>query len=326
MDGGDCAALAAEVLCSRAFRREALGLEPLCGEALLRLHACIRAAVRPALLGGLLSTISDSTATAVAGLAGPSLNLRTAGEALSTILQSVADGQATENSISLYSLLKKANNGCEGTANELTDDEVSAALMRMVEAGRPLLKAAIASVLWVLAGKAALQEQLAGEVAHADATHGSASGSMRALASLQLCSRFLKETLRLFPPLVLCPARVAEEDMQVSGQRFLAGDTFACPILALHHSEGLWESPENFDTERFESESAADQPHCAFMPFGHGPFTCPAQRLAMVTLKVLLVVLLRKHRLRRDAGDPPFQVEDGTLLPLPGTSVVLQRL
>lgn len=100
-----------------------------------------------------------------------------------------------------------------------------------------------------------------------------------------------------------------------------------CPILALHYSSDLWPAPEAFDAQRFATE-APQQEECAFMPFGHGPATCPAQRLAMIALKALLVALLRRYRVRGggggDGGDrPPFGVKKGTLLPLPGVVVSL---
>lgn len=93
----------------------------------------------------------------------------------------------------------------------------------MLEVGQPLLQSSSAAVLWMLARNPETQESLAAEVSRADAAHGSASGSMRALASLQGCSGFLKETLRLLPPLTQCVSRVAVEEVRIAGRLFSPG-------------------------------------------------------------------------------------------------------
>jgi cytochrome P450 len=61
------------------------------------------------------------------------------------------------------------------------------------------------------------------------------------------------------------------------------------PIFAFHHDERHFSNAERFNSERDCRNLEA------FMPFRVGPRTCLGSRFALLTVKVILVALLRKY-------------------------------
>ena len=61
--------------------------------------------------------------------------------------------------------------------------------------------------------------------------------------------------------------------------------------------ERYWESPQEFNPDRFSSKSMKD---CkwkdVFFPFGYGGRSCPGQLVAKIAMKSVLSILLREFK------------------------------
>ncbi|CEL05122.1 hypothetical protein ASPCAL06242 [Aspergillus calidoustus] len=129
----------------------------------------------------------------------------------------------------------------------------------------------------------------------------------------------INEVLRLYPPVHLT-ARATMKDLTMTTP---TGKTFTIPpevivyfsIYHLHTSEALWGADaKEFNPGRFlKIKESGESLEGRFMPFGYGPRSCPGFKFAPLTIKLYLVLLLRRYHLElRDLATDVTR--DGPLL------------
>jgi cytochrome P450 len=74
----------------------------------------------------------------------------------------------------------------------------------------------------------------------------------------------------------------------------------------LHRHTRLWEAPDAFDPDRWQTENGARCAREAYMPFSAGPRVCPGAGFAMMEGVLLLAHILRRFHLQ--LGDKPAPV------------------
>jgi unspecific monooxygenase len=132
-----------------------------------------------------------------------------------------------------------------------------------------------------------------------------------AASDRHVAEAFVKETLRLYPPIwmtsrrVLCAARF--------GEHVLAeGSVVLISTRLLHEDARWWRSdPARFAPQRWFD----DRPHAphAYLPYGSGPRICLGAQLSQALL-VQAAALLDTHRsVRVTPADPPARID--TVLP-----------
>ncbi|GFP99697.1 cytochrome p450 734a1 [Phtheirospermum japonicum] len=110
------------------------------------------------------------------------------------------------------------------------------------------------------------------------------------LAKLKMLGMILNESLRLYPP-VVATIRQAKSDVQLGGIHIPGGTKLIIPILAVHHNPGLWHhDADEFNPVRF----ASGEHQVAFMPFGLGARRCVGQNLAILQVKLVVAMILRR--------------------------------
>ncbi len=95
-----------------------------------------------------------------------------------------------------------------------------------------------------------------------------------------ILDKVLAETLRLYPVRVL--TRLTTEDLEVEDFRVPQGSWFLLSPYWLHRSEEVFENPECFNPERWESERHVMElkSRGAYVSFGFGEHSCLGQKLA----------------------------------------------
>lgn len=76
------------------------------------------------------------------------------------------------------------------------------------------------------------------------------------------------------------------------------------PIYALHRDEKYFPEPDKIDPHRFSAENIGRIPRGAYLPFGMGPRSCLAERLAYMAMKIGLVNILRQHSIEQCPKTP----------------------
>ena len=128
------------------------------------------------------------------------------------------------------------------------------------------------------------------------------------------------ESLRLYPAAAFL-SRTAQAHDTLCGREVRPGDTVMLPIYALHRHHLLWDRPDAFDPDRFDT--APDR--YAFLPFGAGPRICIGASFAMQEAVIILATLLARFRFRALPGRAPEPRMILTLRPHGGVVLNVSR-
>ncbi|MBL6445810.1 cytochrome P450 [Fulvivirga sp. 29W222] len=117
----------------------------------------------------------------------------------------------------------------------------------------------------------------------------------------------VKEILRKYPP-IWNIVRMAKEDDKLDGYTISKGKQVMMNIYLIHNNGEYWDSPDNFNPERFEELSLKDK--LQYMPFGAGPRFCIGNNFAIFEMMILLLQLVRAFELipltQKDTGFNPL--------------------
>lgn len=116
------------------------------------------------------------------------------------------------------------------------------------------------------------------------------------LENLKHLDMVVREALRLFPAVPLMVVRVCDRDTNVMGQFIPAGVNILVPAWHIQRDPQLWPEPSKFLPERFLEDPTERNP-VTFLPFGLGPRTCLAKRLALFELKTAIFKILAAYEI-----------------------------
>ncbi len=113
------------------------------------------------------------------------------------------------------------------------------------------------------------------------------------LRSIPLTEAVVLETLRLHPPLFML-VRVAEQDFTYKGYFIPKGSWVIVSPTVAHQMPEHFKDPTAFDPDRFMPGREEDKRDFAFIPFGGGRHKCMGNAFAILQVKAILTILLRR--------------------------------
>lgn len=126
--------------------------------------------------------------------------------------------------------------------------------------------------------------------------------------SLPYLANVIKETQRLHNP-AHQPARTSKEEVILpGGYRLPANQCLIASLYDLHTNPKVWENPDRFDPDRWDTEAVKNRPQGSYMPFAAGPRGCIGFNLTLGEVKVLLPELVYRYEFSKD-GDEPVQYD-----------------
>ncbi len=169
-------------------------------------------------------------------------------------------------------------------------------------AGHETSASALSWALLMLAMDPETQEKVAGEA--------QSLGDMpefSALSKLRFTRDVFREVLRLYPPVpMMVRENAVSEEMR--GRQVAPGAQIVLSPWHLHRHERLWDRPDEFDPNRWQTEENRACARDAYMPFSAGPRVCTGAGFAMVEGTLLLALLARAFRFDCVAGRDPVPV------------------
>jgi sterol 14-demethylase len=117
--------------------------------------------------------------------------------------------------------------------------------------------------------------------------------SYQALREIPLLECALKETLRLHPPLVILMRKVLH-DFHYKGWTIPAGHLAAASPAISNRMPEHFPNPERYQPERYGPGREEDRKSFAWLPFGAGRHRCVGAAFAMMQLKAIFSILLRR--------------------------------
>ncbi|TDG48280.1 hypothetical protein AWZ03_005235 [Drosophila navojoa] len=114
------------------------------------------------------------------------------------------------------------------------------------------------------------------------------------VSKLKYLECFVKETMRLFPSVPIMSRKTLKETELANGLILPPGAQIVMHIFDVHRNPKYWSSPEEFQPERFFPENSRDRHTYAYVPFSAGQRNCIGQKFALLEMKTLLIVILKK--------------------------------
>ncbi|KAF2553287.1 hypothetical protein F2Q68_00035503 [Brassica cretica] len=125
----------------------------------------------------------------------------------------------------------------------------------------------------------------------------------------------ISEILRLYPAAPLLVPHASSRDCKVAGYDIPRGTWLFINAWAIQRNPKMWDEPEVFKPERFDSEGWKTQ-HGKFLPFGMGRRACPGMGLAQLVLGLALGSLIQCFDWERDE-DVAVDMSEGKGLTMP---------
>jgi len=117
--------------------------------------------------------------------------------------------------------------------------------------------------------------------------------SYQALREMPQLECVIKETLRLHAPLIILMRKV-QRDFHFKHWTVPAGSTVAVSPAVSNRMPECFPEPERFDPSRYFPPREEDKQGFAWIPFGGGRHRCVGASFAMMQLKAIFSVLLRR--------------------------------
>ncbi len=188
--------------------------------------------------------------------------------------------------------------------HSLTDEQVLGHLAILLLAGHETTTTLATWALYLLSTmpdhRARLMEEL-------DAARGGSAGplSIDKLRSLKALDNFVRETGRLYPPVINVPRGVAQ-DVEFSGYTIPAGTQVRVGLAACHRLPGIFHDPDRFDPDRLAPPREEDKQHpYSLVTFGGGPRVCIGQHFVNIEVKALIAHALPRYNLTPVEGQHP---------------------
>lgn len=117
--------------------------------------------------------------------------------------------------------------------------------------------------------------------------------TFESILKMDLMHSTFKETLRMFPPLILL-MRLVKNDQTYKGYTIPKGDiAVVCPPVS-HRLPEVYTNPDTFDPDRFfDKERGEGAGKHEFMAFGGGRHSCLGERFAALQIMTVFSTLLR---------------------------------
>jgi cytochrome P450 len=138
--------------------------------------------------------------------------------------------------------------------------------------------------------------------------------TLEELDRLDLLDGVIRETLRITPS-APWTTRIAATDLELAGHPIPRGTEIVVSIFHTHRHEPCYEDPTRFDPSRWQR---IHPDVFTFNAFSAGTRTCIGQGFAMLEMKAILAMLLRRFRLELDLRHPVDPVLGITMAPRRG--------
>ena len=186
----------------------------------------------------------------------------------------------------------------------LSDEQVLAHLSILLIAGHETTTTLASWALYTLATMPEHSARLLEEIEAAPRDENGAL-TFEALRSLKTLDNFVRETGRIWPPVLNVPRGVTE-DVEFGGYLIPAGTQVRLGLAATHRLPTVFKDPDRFDPDRFAPPRDEDKatPY-ALVTFGGGPRVCIGLHFAHIEVKALIAHVLPRYTLTYTGGTPP---------------------
>ena len=207
----------------------------------------------------------------------------------------------------LQLMLQAGKEENDKSAGGLTDEEIVANIIIILDAGFGTTSATLSFATYSLATNSHIQERVREEIRHALANSKSGELDYDILNNLPYLDAVISETLRMYPPVTFTERQCSEDyvlkvntpQLRNREIKIAKGTGVVVPIWAVHYMEEYYPEPKKFKPERFLSENKNELVQYTFLPFAAGPRNCVGMRFALLELKLALATLVSQYQIKQ---------------------------
>ncbi|MEM8805956.1 MAG: cytochrome P450 [Cyanobacteria bacterium P01_G01_bin.38] len=231
------------------------------------------------------------------------------------LIQQRRDSDAdTGDLLSMLLQIKDETDGSQMSDRQLRDE-----LATLVLAGHETTANALAWTWMLLAQHPQVEAQLHEEL---DSVLQGRTPTVADLPQLSFTQTVLKESMRLYPPVVLL-ARWSEQDYVVGGCEIPKGCVMMMSPWVMHRCDRYFPDPLAFKPERWQDDLEKQLPRGVYIPFGEGPRICIGKGFAQMEATLILATLAQKYQLSLTDGQTIEAFPSITLRPKNGLRMTL---
>ena len=190
------------------------------------------------------------------------------------------------------------------TGKCFTPDEMVDQVAIFFLAGHETSASALGWALYLLATNPEMQDRVAAE---ASEVIDPEVPYFSAVSKLKLTRDVFREAMRLYPPV---PMMVRENTcpVQFRGRDIRKGAQIVLSPWHLHRHERLWDRPDEFDPDRWQTKAGKTSMREAYIPFSAGSRVCPGSGFAMIEGPLILGMLVRAMRFESVENPPVMPI------------------
>ncbi|MGG6297011.1 cytochrome P450 [Leptolyngbya sp. AN02str] len=231
------------------------------------------------------------------------------------VRQRRANQQDTGDLLSMLLQVKDETDGSQMSDRQLRDE-----LTTLVLAGHETTANALAWTWMLLAQHPEVEAQLHHEL---DTVLQGRSPTVGDIPNLPITQNILKESMRLYPPVVLI-ARSASQPYVLKGHEIPQNCVMLMSPWVMHRSDRYFDDPTAFKPQRWEQDFEKQLPKGVYIPFGEGPRICIGKGFAQMEATLMLATLAQHYQLRLAPGQTVQPQPSITLRPKHGLRMTLQ--
>jgi len=205
------------------------------------------------------------------------------------------------------------------TGSLLTDLELRDEIKTFILAGHETTSTLLVWVFYCLSLNLESQEKLISEIDQKlqgkFPTPEDVEGTL-----LPYLNAFMKEVLRIYPPVSIVTRVTASDDI-LAGYQIPKGTRIVLSPYILHHHPNQWDQPEVFNPDRWmkstnsnietndnlPAQQSVPRHPFSFLPFIFGPRNCIGQKFALVEARMITVMVLQHFNVTLDPSSPELK-------------------
>lgn len=188
--------------------------------------------------------------------------------------------------------------------SRLSAHEITGMLIGTIFAGHHTTAGTAAWTLLELARRPEYMAQVLNELD----THFGVDGEVtfQSLREIPVLENVIKEVLRLHPPLIFLIRKVMQ-DFHFKDYTVKAGKYVCASPRVSHRIAEVFPDPEKFDPDRYSDARQEDARPFSWIAFGGGKHKCSGNAFAMLQLKAIFSILLRRYTFELIDGEDAYQ-------------------
>ena len=135
------------------------------------------------------------------------------------------------------------------------------------------------------------------------------------MSKMDILHACIKETLRLYPPLIFLMRKVVNKPLNVCDFTVPVGHNVWVSNAVAGRMPDVWKDPDTYNPGRWFDFDIREFPPYSFIGFGAGIHTCMGESFAFMQLRTILAVVLSTFNLEMIGELPPASYEAMVVMP-----------